>query len=101
MHYDLAKPEQLAQLCNDTPVEDGLQALRDKLNALMPGLEFSHVTTRGHWHRLGGVIDVDYTPVSDNIAQWAEEVSGGDVDELVAGYGDKGYFATRIAGKTH
>ena len=101
MPYDLAKPEQLAQLCKDAPVEDGLQVLCDKLNDLMPELEFSHVTTRGHWHRLGGVIDADYTPVSDNIVQWAEEVSGGDVDEIIAAYGDKGYFATRIAGTTH
>lgn len=101
MHTDLAKPEQLAQLCSEAQVTGGLQALCEQFNTLMPGLAFSHVATRGNWHRLGGVIDADYQPVSGNIAQWAEEVSGGDVDELIALYVDKGYFATRIAGKTH
>jgi hypothetical protein len=101
MHLDLAKPEQLAQLCNDTSAQDGLHGLSERISGLMPELDFSHVATRGHWHRLGGVIDADYRPVSSNILKWAEEVSGGDVDQLIAAYGDKGYFATRLAGKTH
>ncbi len=101
MLYYLAKPEQLAQLCSDSVVENGLDDLCDKLKGLMPELDFNHVATRGHWHRLGGVIDADYRPVSGNILQWAEENSNGDVDQLIASYSDKGYFATRLAGKTH
>jgi hypothetical protein len=101
MQYDLAKPEQLARLCSETSVQTGLQGLCERFNGLMPALDFQHVTTRGNWHRLGGVIDADYRSVSGNILKWAEEVSGGDVDQLIAEYAEKGYFATRLAGKTH
>lgn len=98
---ELARPEQLAQLCQGFAFDGDLAPFCEKLGELMPGLSFDQVATRGNWHRLGGVVDADYKPVSGNIVNWAEEASGGDVDQLVAEYADSGYFATRLAGKTH
>jgi len=96
-----ARPEQLAQLCASAEVAAGLDVLTEQLGCLLPEADIRRVLTRGGWHRLGGVVDAGYRPVSDNIAQWAERESGGDVDVLVSRYGDKGYFATRVSGKTH
>ena len=93
--------ENLAALCRDTDVVQGLDALLQGLRRIYPDLEFEHVATRGGWHRLGGVVDADYRRVSSNIAQWVHEVSNGDVDELLAACLDQGYFATRLSGRTH
>jgi hypothetical protein len=101
MSPELANPEQVAVICSEVTDAAGHAALCEKINNLMPELNFVHVATRGNWHRLGGVVDGDYQPVSNNIARWAEEQSGGDVDKLFAEYGGKGYFVTRLAGKTH
>lgn len=97
----IAEPLQLAQLCAQVSPEAGIAELEKAINGLKSKLDFKWVMTRGGWHRLGGVIDADYNPISKNIAQWAESESGGDIDELVANYVDKGYFATRLAGKSH
>lgn len=101
MNVALAKPEHLVRLCDEADIAEGLNALDEALNTLMPGLEFRHTMTRGNWHRLGGVIDAGYQPISDNIVHWAETESNGDVESLMAKYMDQGYFATRLAGKTH
>ena len=95
------QPEQLARLCEDANNGAGLGALEPGLQALIPGSEVKRVLTRGNWYRLGGVVNAGYERVTDNIAHWAERESGGDVDELIYRYMDKGYFATRYAGKTH
>jgi hypothetical protein len=94
-------PERLAQLCSRTAAGPGLDNLQSQMQCLMPDLSFDWVLTRGHWHRLGGVVDARYRPVSDNIVRWAERESAGDVDQLIARYEGKGYFATHLAGKTH
>lgn len=101
MNHAVAKPEQLSQVCERTDVQDGIDPLNKSIRALMPELDFQYVLTRGHWYRLGGVVDRSYQPVSDNIVHWAETESGGDVDELIAQYIDSGYFATKLSGKTH
>ncbi|MEJ2693103.1 MAG: hypothetical protein P8166_08620 [Candidatus Thiodiazotropha sp.] len=98
---ELAGAEQLAQQLSELAGCEGTEALSEKINSLMPGLRFTHVVTRGNWYRLGGVVDAAHRPVSGNIAQWAEQVSAGDVERLLAEYADSGYFATRLAGKTH
>ncbi len=97
----LAKPEQLAFICGDAVGDDSLETLSDRFSEQMPGLTFNHVATRGNWHRLGGVVDAEYRTISRNIVKWAEQESGGDVDRLVAEHAGKGWFATRLAGKTH
>lgn len=101
MGVELPKPEDLATICGNLSVEHGTDSLTTRINELIAGLTFNCVVTRGNWHRLGGVVDGDYRPVSSNIAHWAEQESGGEVDELIARYVDAGYFATRLAGRTH
>lgn len=101
MHALIADVEQLTRFCREADAQAGPQALVDGVNGLMPELDFHRVLTRGNWHRLGGVVDGAYGRISDNIVHWASEVSGGDVDELIAAYVDKGWFATQLSGKTH
>lgn len=96
-----AGAEKLAQLRQDTDTAGGPSGLVGKLTHLMSELDFECVLSRGGWHRLGGVVDAQYQRVSDNITHWAEDESAGDVDGLIARFVDKGWFATRLAGKTH
>lgn len=93
--------DQLSELCAATDTDTGLNELLAGIIRLFPDADFQCVLSRGGWHRPGGVVDADYQSVSDNIMQWAETVSGGDVDTLIADYQESGYFATRMAGKTH
>lgn len=97
----LPEPLELATRCENAKPGDHGQGLVTALQPLFSGLRLRHALTRGGWHRLGGVVDAAHQPVSNNIRQWAEEESGGDVDALIARYADAGYFATHIAGKTH
>ncbi|MES9852856.1 MAG: hypothetical protein ABW170_13635 [Candidatus Thiodiazotropha sp. L084R] len=102
MSAPLAKPEELAMLCLSYDItNDDIGGLSKEVNKLMPDLNFAHVVTRGNWYRLGGVVDSKYQPISQNIAQWAETTSDGDIDNLITEYIDAGYFATRLAGRTH
>lgn len=101
MPVPAATPEQLAQLCGSADAEAGVEALTERLHCSMPETDICRVLTRCGWHRLGGVVDAAYRPVTDNIVKWAEQESGGDVDELVFRYMDEGYFATHLSGKTH
>ena len=97
----VSEPERLAQLCAAADASAGIEAFQAGLASMMPELDFNWVLTRGSWHRLGGVVDAQYQPVTDSIAHWAERESGGDVEELIARYMGRGYFATQLAGKTH
>jgi hypothetical protein len=94
--------ETFIKLCASVAPADGIPALETTLKQLIPEYDFRWILTRGHWHRLGGVVDGDYQRISDNIRQWAEAESDGgdDIDELVAKYQDAGYFATQLAGRT-
>jgi hypothetical protein len=93
--------EALAGLCTELDASQGVQILQQALNDRLPAYDLVCVLTRTHWHRLGGVVDARYQPVSSNITKWAEAQADGDVDKLVAEYIGKGYFATHLAGKTH
>lgn len=95
------QPELLAELCTATDAEQGVTALEHALQRFAPEGGLRHVLTRGSWYRPGGVVDSDFNQINSNIRRWAEQESGGDVDALVAGYADAGYFATRLSGKTH
>ncbi len=101
MEHLLTHPEPLTQLCAEIAPAQGMSAMEAGLKKLLPALDFRWALTRGHWHRLGGVVDGHYERISDNITHWAEEESDGDIDELVAKYQDSGYFATQLAGRTH
>ncbi|MCU7940957.1 MAG: hypothetical protein KZQ67_17130 [gamma proteobacterium symbiont of Bathyaustriella thionipta] len=105
MTIKLANDETLHQICHEASrlidKPQRLDTIITALNSLMPELNFTKVLTRGHWYRLGGIVDKNYQPVSDNIALWAEYECDGDVDEIILKHMDSGYFATRLAGKTH
>jgi hypothetical protein len=101
MSAEIAKPETLVTLCQTFESDKGIESLSKEINQLMPNLDFTHVITRGNWYRLGGVVDSEYRPITQSIAQWADLTSGGNVDQLITEYLDAGYFATRLAGKTH
>jgi hypothetical protein len=79
----------------------GLGSLLRGLNGLAGAHEFLWVLTRGSWYRLGGVVDAQYRRVSANLLQWIEQESDGDLNDLLLNYGDQGYFATRLTGRTH
>lgn len=100
MQTSITNPERFIELCAEVSPSDGIPALEAALKNLLPEHDFRWVLTRGHWHRLGGVVDGSYQRVSDNITHWAEVESAGDIDELIAKYQDAGYFATQLAGRT-
>lgn len=97
----LATTEQLQQLCTDTSVESQHATLLAGLQKLMPTLSFQAVLSRGGWYHLGGIVDQDHHIISDNLRQWVEEESAGDIDQLISDYMDSGYLVTRLAGQTH
>ncbi len=105
MVIKLANDEALRKLCLETSINadksQGLDTLKRSLKSLMPELDFTCVLTRGHWYRLGGIVDKNYQPVSDNISLWAENECDGDVDKIILKHIHSGYFATRLAGKTY
>lgn len=91
----------LSSICSDVNAEQGVDTLVDVLSNAMSWDGLEHALNRGNWHRLGGVVDASYHHVTDNIVQWAEDESGGEVEELLARFDDAGYLVTRLAGKTH
>jgi hypothetical protein len=98
---DPLAPDAWVRLCAGAVPGDGLDSLTAQVNALMPGAPFRHVLTRGGWHRLGGVVDGNHRRVHGSIVHWVDEHAAGDIDRLVTDYADAGYFATRLAGRTH
>ncbi|TVS10882.1 MAG: hypothetical protein EA417_18645 [Gammaproteobacteria bacterium] len=101
MPCDIPSPEALSRVCADLEPISGMAALTEAVNGLAPAQPFRWVLTRGGWHRLGGVVDPDHRRVSDNITHWLDAACAGDMESLLADYGDAGYLATRMAGKTH
>jgi hypothetical protein len=97
----LDKHEHLAELCGQINVADGCSKLEEALGSVVDEVDLKWVMSRGGWHRLGGVVDGDYTPIAPNLRKWVDQVAGGDVEELVYSYGDSGYFVTHLAGKSH
>ena len=97
----LDQPERLAQLCAGVDPELGTDVLLNRLNEQASEPDYAWVLTRGNWHRLGGVVDAGHGRVADNLAVWAEQESGGDIEALIARHTDHRYFVTRLAGKTH
>lgn len=91
----------VAELCHSLPEGADAAALLDAIRALVPGHAVSLALTRGGWHRLGGILDIDYGRVSEHLADWARAESGGNLDTLMLKVADLRYFATRINGQTH
>ncbi len=91
----------VAELCRTLPEGAGPDAIEASIATLLPGLEVRTAMTRGGWHRLGGVVDLDGGRIADHLAEWAQAQSDGDIDTLMAKVRDLRYFATRINGQTH
>ena len=68
---------------------------------ILPDLDFHHVLTRGGWHRIGGIVDGEGKRITHTLREWLETMSGGDVQALYEEYGEAGYIATCLQGKTH
>ncbi len=94
-------PARLSTLCQEITPAQGLPLLLERLQQEIGGRGVNWVLTRSGWHRLGGVVDADRQPISDNLRHWVEQVSEGEIDTLLEKYLDAGYFATHLAGKTH
>ncbi|MEW8429465.1 MAG: hypothetical protein G8D61_07100, partial [gamma proteobacterium symbiont of Ctena orbiculata] len=82
----LKKQEHLVELCNRLSAIDGRDRLEEALQSTLQGLDLKWAMTRGGWHRLGGVVDGNYAPVSPNLTKWVDETAGGDLDELFFNY---------------
>jgi len=71
------------------------------IQAVLPGIEVRHVLTRGGWHRLGGVVDLEGRRISRHIAEWAEQEAQGKIEDLLFKLSTARCFATRLNGQAH
>ena len=101
MPSDAHTAEGLVEACLSTLPGQGLAQLIGGLGETPAEVMPERVLTRSGWHRLGGVVDGGYRRVAESIAQWVEQESGGEVEQLVSRYAGAGYFATRLRGQTH
>jgi hypothetical protein len=91
----------VADACATLPEGADLGALIAAIQAVLPGIEVRHVLTRGGWHRLGGVVDLDGRRIARHIAEWAEAEAEGDIENLLFKLSKRRYFATRLNGQAH
>ncbi len=98
IEFDLGS---LAEVCATNDPDAGHQALLEAMRPLLKGLPFEHVTGRGGWYRLGGVVDGLGGRIAEDLAEWVNSECGGDVDAVVADFRDSGYRITKRAGETH
>jgi hypothetical protein len=91
----------LAERCASLPAGVDPVSLAEALRPLLPDCSVRHVLSRGGWHRLGGVVDLDGRRVAHHIVEWAEAQSGGDIDALMGKLAGERMFATRLNGLTH
>jgi len=91
----------VAEACAALPAGAGVPGLVAAIEGLLPGAQVQHALTRGGWHRLGGVVDLDGGRIAEHLGTWAETISGGDIDELMQKVADLRLFVTRINGQTH
>jgi hypothetical protein len=91
----------VAAACAALPAGADLGDLRAAIGTVLPGHEVRHALTRGGWHRLGGIVDLDGCRITHHVAEWAQTLSGGDVDILMQKVSDLRCFITRMNGRTH
>jgi hypothetical protein len=92
---------QLTEISSLITAAQGREALLQNLNQVSPGLQFSSALSRGGWYRIGGVVNAEGKRIADNLANWAEQESAGDIVALLDKYADAEYYATRLNGQTH
>lgn len=93
--------EQLSRICAATEPAANPQILLQGVNDASANHDFGLTYTEEGWYRIGGVVTSEGQRVANNLEDWIEAESGGDIIDLVARYGDKGYCTTALAGKTH
>lgn len=91
----------VAQACAALPEGAPLEDLIATIQAALPGLEVHHVLSRGGWHRLGGVMDLNGERIARHIGEWAETQAEGDIEILLTKLSGQVYFATRLNGQAH
>jgi hypothetical protein len=92
---------QLEEICAGVLPADDHVALLAEVNALAGDTPFRHALTRTGWHRSGGVVAATGARIANNLRQWAEDESEGDMFALYEAYADKDLVTTRFDGKTH
>ncbi len=91
----------LARTCARSMPATGHEILIRNLKRIAPGLSFQQVLTRGGWYRVGGVVNEQGRRVADNLVEWIERESAGDIHTLLNKCAETPYFATRLNGQTH
>ena len=72
-----------------------------RLQAQAPEIELHYAMARSGWHRLGGIVDAEHRVVARHIGEWAEEQSGGDLEQLMDTCAAIDGLVTRLEGCTH
>ncbi len=93
--------EHLSRICAETEPAATPQILLQGINDAAVDHDFSLTFTEKGWYRVGGIVTSDGKRVAENLEEWVESESGGDIMDLVARYSDSGYRTTAKAGKTH
>lgn len=93
--------ESIQQLCQCVTAEQGVDEITAGINRIYPELDFGYTLTRGHWYRLGGVVDADHQPVAESLEKWLRDKVDDDLESVLLDYADKDYFITINSGKTH
>ncbi len=101
MRHEAADLECLTEACGRIEPTAGAEALRRCIQDALRPLEVRRLSIDDEWYRLGGVVTADGDRVAESLYEWADAESGGDALELLARYGDAGYCATAISGRTH
>jgi hypothetical protein len=94
---DLSVAAACAALPDGASLDEAIAAIA----AALPGLEVQRVFSRGGWHRLGGVVDLDGQRIAHHIGEWAEAEAKGYVENLLFKLSGLVYFATRLNGQAH
>jgi len=92
--------EKLKNACESSDYEESHQALISAVSNVQENLNFNMGLIRGGWHRPGAVVDALGNRIADDLASWAEQTSGGDVNVLLEKIASQNLFATRLTGKT-
>ena len=93
--------DDITNACASTSVDSQHDVLLQKLKQILPELPFVHVLTRGGWHRTGGVLNREGERIADNLRDWLEIESSGDINKLIDQYVDTDFIVTSFVGKTH
>lgn len=92
---------ELIHACTQAKPDREQTDLLQRINKAVGNMQFQHVLSRTGWHRPGGAVTRDGERVTNNLRNWAEQESAGQVSSLLEKYADKGWFATRLLGTTH